>query len=80
MKWTPKTVAIAAGVVVLGAWYLKRQAGEALEKAGEAVNPTSDQNLAYQGVNSVGAAVTGDEHFSLGSWIYELTHEEVYDE
>lgn len=47
-----------------------------LQAAGEAVNPTSDKNLAYRGVNAVGAAVTGDDSFSLGSWFYDLTHRE----
>jgi len=74
MKWTPKNLAIAAGVVLVAGWYVKRQAGEALDKVGQAVNPTSDQNLAYKGVNSVGEALTGDDAFSLGSWLYDLTH------
>ncbi len=47
---------------------------KALEAAGQAVNPTSDKNLAYTGVNAVGAAVTGDKDFSLGSWLYDVTH------
>ncbi len=80
MKWTPKTVAIAAGVVVLGAWYLKKKAGDTVQEAANAVNPTNPDNIFYGGVNEVGSAVTGDEHFSLGSWIYDITHDEEYDE
>lgn len=80
MKWTPKTIAIAAGALVLGVWYLKKQAGDTVKDAANAVNPTNPDNVFYEGVNSVGSAVSGDEHWSLGSWIYELTHEEVYDE
>lgn len=38
------------------------------------VNPVSDQNLAYTGVNKIGSAVTGDKDFSLGVWIYDKTH------
>lgn len=76
MKWTPKAVAITAGVAVLGAWYLKNQAGAAVKKAGQAINPTNRENVFYKGVNSVGGAVSGDDEFSLGSWIYDQVHDE----
>ncbi|MBB1602550.1 hypothetical protein [Variovorax sp. UMC13] len=46
---------------------------------GTALNPTSDQNLAYRGVNAVGNALTGDGDFSLGSWIYDRLHPETAD-
>lgn len=35
-----------------------------------AVNPASDQNVIYKGVNSVGSYITGDKDFTLGGWIY----------
>lgn len=38
------------------------------------VNPASDQNLVYQGVNGIGSAVTGDDSFTLGGWAYDWTH------
>jgi hypothetical protein len=44
---------------------------DAAGAVGQAVNPTSDRNLAYRGVNAVGGAVTGDASFSLGSWLWE---------
>lgn len=40
----------------------------------ETLNPASDKNAAYGGVNAVGAALTGDDSFSLGSWLYDVTH------
>lgn len=40
----------------------------------DVVNPASDKNLVYTGVNKVGAAATGDDSFSLGSWIYDIFH------
>lgn len=46
--------------------------GRAASAVGTAVNPTSDQNLAYRGVNAVGATVSGDPSFSLGSWAYDV--------
>lgn len=37
---------------------------------------TSDRNLAYRGTNAIGEALTGDKDFSLGGWLYDLTHDE----
>lgn len=39
----------------------------------KAFNPTSSENLAYQGANSIGAAIAGErpEDFSLGARIWE---------
>lgn len=59
MNWTPKTVAITGAVVVLGAWYLKRQAGQALADAGQAVNPTNHDNVFNRGFNGLYQSVTG---------------------
>lgn len=41
-----------------------------------ALNPASRENVIYRGVNQVGGAITGqgEEGFSLGSWIYDITH------
>jgi hypothetical protein len=41
-----------------------------------AFNPLSADNFAYQGVNAIGAAVTGDKDWSLGVAIFEATHAE----
>lgn len=38
------------------------------------INPASNQNLVYQGVNAVGGAVAGRSDWSLGSWVYDVTH------
>lgn len=40
-------------------------------KVGGWVNPLSDQNLAYQGVNAAGSAYTGDSAWTLGGAVYE---------
>lgn len=75
--------AAAAIVAALALYFVGRKvvgaAGDALEEVkvtaqriGTAVNPTSDQNLAYRGVNAAGAAVSGDKSFSLGSWLYDV--------
>lgn len=62
-QFTAVAVVIAAGLAFL---YFKREA------IAEAVNPVSRNNLAYKGVNAVGEAVTGDEHWTLGGYMFEL--------
>lgn len=69
-------VAILVGTAVVY-WIVNKlldKASDAATAAGNAVNPTSDQNLAYRGVNAVGSAISGDEHWTLGGWIYDVTH------
>lgn len=62
---------IGLGVVgLLALWYLKNRAAD----VGQAVNPVNPDNVFYQGTNAVGGALTGDEDFSLGVWIYEKLH------
>lgn len=46
----------------------------AYEAVPDAVKPSSDKNLIYKGVNSIGGALTGDKSFNLGGWIYDKTH------
>lgn len=68
---------ILAGVAVAGVLYLvKRGADKAAQVIKEDLNPASDKNIVYGGVNSVGEAVTGDKDFSLGSWLYEVLNPE----
>lgn len=43
-----------------------------------AVNPASDQNLIYRGVNAIGSAATGSNDWSLGGAIYDWTHPDEY--
>jgi hypothetical protein len=45
--------------------------GGAAGSVANSVNPTSDKNLVYRGVNQVGEVLTGDASFSLGSWLYD---------
>lgn len=41
---------------------------------GGALDVTSQNNVIYTGVNGIGSAVSGDENFTLGGWIYDITH------
>ena len=64
-------------VAVVGYFVAKKiggAAGAAAKAVGTAINPTSDQNLAYRAVTGIGAAVTGSDSWSLGSWLYDVTH------
>lgn len=58
------------GVVGLVLWRL----WASREAIGAAVNPASDKNIVYQGVNGIGASVSGDKDWSLGTWLYDITH------
>lgn len=69
-----KKILIYAGLAVGGYIFLKTQAGAVVAAVGEAINPVSDKNIFYRGVNAAGAAVTGTKDFSLGAWIYDATH------
>lgn len=68
MMFTNQQLLVIGLVILAVLWYLKRQAGE----AADLVNPTSQNNLAYSGVNSLGQAISGDDHWSLGTWLYEV--------
>lgn len=46
----------------------------AAEAVGEAISPTSANNLIYQGTNAVGRTISSDSSFSLGGWLYDVTH------
>ena len=63
---------IAGGALYYGA----KKAREAGGAVAEAVNPNSDKNIVYGGVNAVGRTLSGDGDFNLGHWIYDLVHGE----
>jgi hypothetical protein len=68
---------IAAGVLAIyAARKIEGETRETWKLAGEVVthelNPTSPDNLAYRGVNSVGKIISADPQFSLGVWAWEL--------
>lgn len=77
-----KLALTAGGIVALGTlaalgvlWWrrdaIAAAAGQAARTVGNAVNPASDQNLAHRAVSAVGAAVTGDDSWSLGGQLAE---------
>lgn len=70
-----KAATTAIGILAGGAllyFVANRIIERVAPKVGEALNPTSDQNLAYRSVNGVGSALSGDPSWSLGSWLYDV--------
>lgn len=72
---TKVALVLGAAGLVLG-YLIYKSAKDGLAAAAAAVNPLSDKNAAYTGVNAVGSAVTGDKDFSLGSWLYDVFNDE----
>lgn len=66
-------VGLGIGVAIVGAFVLWKVFKGGLSAVGTAVNPLSDQNLAYQGVSALTQSLTGD-NTSFGGWLYDSTH------
>ncbi|MBO9490740.1 hypothetical protein J7384_10245 [Endozoicomonas sp. G2_1] len=69
---TSNTGAVIA-IAVIGAAALYYSSKKAAD-VGQAVNPVNDDNIFNQGVLSVGRKITGNPHWTLGGWIYDITH------
>lgn len=73
---------LAGGAVVVAVVYQIVRKGQdvadavpaALKAVGEAINPVSDQNIAYKGANAIAQAVSGDPSVTFGTWLYDLVH------
>lgn len=66
-------------VAVVAVVYLTRRAGAAVADAaavvGDKINPYSSTNFLYDNViGGLGRTLSGNENWSLGNWIYDLTH------
>ncbi len=80
-------IKIGAGVLLLGGvamliYTIKSKASNALGVVANAVNPTSPDNIAYHTINtsfgsSEGAGANADGSWSLGGWLYDVTHPET---
>lgn len=73
----------ALGVVGLIAWKGIPKLAEAAGAAANAVNPLNHDNVFAQGVNAAGGAIVSDPagpgknadgSWSLGGWLYDVTH------
>lgn len=69
-------IAIGGGALIYLGYKLVtggyKAASDAVANVLPAINPLSNQNLAYKGVNSVGEKLTGDSNFTLGGWLYDI--------
>lgn len=64
-----------AGALGDGAAKAWDSASSAAATVGGWVNPASDQNLAYQGVNAVGSYASGDVQWTLGGAVFDKQQE-----
>ena len=75
-----KPIGIAVAVLGVGAlvWFIYgRKVKAAAAAVVSAVNPASDKNLVYNGVvGTIGRTISGDETWSLGGWLYDVTHKD----
>lgn len=68
-------VGLGLGVPLLGfIGYKLYGAKEVIAGAVDKVNPASPNNFVNQGVESLGAAITGNDDFTLGGWAFDVTH------
>lgn len=54
-------------------WYVEHEAHAAIE----AINPASENNVINQGVEGIGSALSGEQGWTLGGWLYDITHESI---
>lgn len=75
---TNKQAAGLAVIVVVGVYFVQKKASDGADKLfTEWLNPTSDKNVIYNGIiGGTGRALSGDDSWSLGTWLYDITHEQ----
>lgn len=69
-KGTEKIILGAVALGAVGLFLAARKGAQVVKENINLVNPASDENLAYRGVNAVGAAVSDDENFDLGKSLF----------
>lgn len=65
---------ILAAAAVLGLWYIKGQAVQFARDNADKVNPTSDENIFYQGISAIVDTVDdgmNNDSNTLGTWAYD---------
>lgn len=51
---------------------------DGVKQVAQKVNPVNPSNVVNSGVTAVGTAVTGDQSWSLGGWVYDVFHPGEY--
>lgn len=80
LNWKTALVFVGGGFLLL--YVLEKQIAAGAKAVGTAatnfaetkLNPASDQNFIYSGISSIGAAVTGNQNWTLGGALYNWTH------
>ena len=83
MSTKAKDIAIIGALGLATIYVLSMLVGREVKQAANAVNPLNNDNIFARTVNDIGDIVTdgtNDNDFSLGSWIYDVTHPSVYPE
>jgi len=52
----------------------KKNIRAAVGEAGQAVNPVNPENIFNRAVNNAGRSISGQSDWTLGGWIYDITH------
>ncbi len=71
---------ILLGVGVFVGWSIVTRAKGAVVSAGEALDPANTDNIFASGVNAVGDILDDgvpDGSFSLGGWLYDISHDDI---
>ena len=67
--------AIMVLAALVGGGYVVYRASKLAVDLAPHLDPTSTDNVFYSGANDIGGALSGEgDDFSLGVWIYEITH------
>lgn len=76
MKMSLTDYALIAGAVAVG--YSIYKTSQAIDVVSDVVtndlNPASNENIVNKGVSKVGAEISGNPNWTLGGWIYDVTH------
>lgn len=74
---TSNTGALVVGgvIVAVGVYVAQKKAKETAEQALQAINPVNNDNVFNQGVSAVGRKLSGNSNWTLGGWIYDITHD-----
>lgn len=71
---------ILLGLGAFVAYAVAVKAKAAASSVVESVDPTSRDNIFYGGINAIGDLLDdgrSDDSFSLGGWIYDITHDDI---
>ncbi len=69
------------GAAVVGAYLVYKattKTAAVVKDVATALNPADSQNIVNRGVTGLGAWATGDAGWTLGGWIYDLTHDDPF--